>query len=490
MVARSSRVTRSTGASVHKLFKAGIETPVPTDFETLLKEIANSPRIPDEALRAAMAHAAELQPRIEALARRRIEGLWLYPAEHNLLFYGLFVLAAGKAPNMWPVWFDLLDEPTGALEDMFGDGLCVSVASLTLAFVGDESDAVARLILDPDMPYLTRAGLVDALTRLMCEGRYPRADFIALIDALAALTGTDDDDGCKWSVENAIALGAIAERRDFLEQLWTTRAFAMCREIDRAEVSAILDAAMADAADLTRFDEALIAAPTDPVDALKWLKSIESFEPDPDGVALEWREREWLAALLQHETMPPDAMTFEEVDGLFHALVIGPDLVLPSEYLREIWGEGPEFEDLAQAQKALELLQRHWNAIAKRRAANSTPTMWLEEHAGFEPGRLWAAGFSAGVRMRRALWTPLLSRGGIGMALSDIMALDDAPLEPNERAEILGALADYVMEIAEYWSENAARGSRQPKVGRNAPCPCGSGKKWKKCCGAGPPPLN
>jgi len=25
----------------------------------------------------------------------------------------------------------------------------------------------------------------------------------------------------------------------------------------------------------------------------------------------------------------------------------------------------------------------------------------------------------------------------------------------------------------------------EPKVGRNEPCPCGSGKKYKKCCGAG-----
>jgi preprotein translocase subunit SecA len=24
-----------------------------------------------------------------------------------------------------------------------------------------------------------------------------------------------------------------------------------------------------------------------------------------------------------------------------------------------------------------------------------------------------------------------------------------------------------------------------PKVGRNDPCPCGSGKKYKKCCGLG-----
>ena len=23
---------------------------------------------------------------------------------------------------------------------------------------------------------------------------------------------------------------------------------------------------------------------------------------------------------------------------------------------------------------------------------------------------------------------------------------------------------------------------RMPKVGRNKPCPCGSGKKYKKCC--------
>jgi len=34
----------------------------------------------------------------------------------------------------------------------------------------------------------------------------------------------------------------------------------------------------------------------------------------------------------------------------------------------------------------------------------------------------------------------------------------------------------------------AEEGARQPvrkesKVGRNAPCPCGSGKKYKKCCG-------
>jgi len=39
-----------------------------------------------------------------------------------------------------------------------------------------------------------------------------------------------------------------------------------------------------------------------------------------------------------------------------------------------------------------------------------------------------------------------------------------------------------------YTGEVAAKGQtvrrESPKVGRNDPCPCGSGKKYKKCCGA------
>jgi preprotein translocase subunit SecA len=29
------------------------------------------------------------------------------------------------------------------------------------------------------------------------------------------------------------------------------------------------------------------------------------------------------------------------------------------------------------------------------------------------------------------------------------------------------------------------RNTASDKVGRNDPCPCGSGKKYKKCCGSG-----
>jgi preprotein translocase subunit SecA len=36
--------------------------------------------------------------------------------------------------------------------------------------------------------------------------------------------------------------------------------------------------------------------------------------------------------------------------------------------------------------------------------------------------------------------------------------------------------------VGDHGKKRAVAGSR--KIGRNAPCPCGSGKKYKRCCGA------
>jgi hypothetical protein len=47
-----------------------------------------------------------------------------------------------------------------------------------------------------------------------------------------------------------------------------------------------------------------------------------------------------------------------------------------------------------------------------------------------------------------------------------IAARDFAPLDPFIDADVVGPIVN-----------------AQPKTGRNDPCPCGSGKKYKKCCG-------
>ena len=47
------------------------------------------------------------------------------------------------------------------------------------------------------------------------------------------------------------------------------------------------------------------------------------------------------------------------------------------------------------------------------------------------------------------------------------------PLDPNDSSEVPKIATPVVRD--------------SPKVGRNDPCPCGSGKKYKKCCGRGVP---
>src|SRR5271166_4314011 len=64
-----------------------------------------------------------------------------------------------------------------------------------------------------------------------------------------------------------------------------------------------------------------------------------------------------------------EAMNLEELDGFFAALICGPEIVLPSEYLPEIWGfesggGDVPFDDLEELQEFLDLLMRHWNSIA------------------------------------------------------------------------------------------------------------------------------
>jgi hypothetical protein len=57
-----------------------------------------------------------------------------------------------------------------------------------------------------------------------------------------------------------------------------------------------------------------------------------------------------------------------------------------------------------------------------------------------------------------------------------------APPEPPQERPFLPPLADHPMYTN---PELRLPVRREPKVGRNEPCPCGSGKKYKKCCGRG-----
>lgn len=54
---------------------------------------------------------------------------------------------------------------------------------------------------------------------------------------------------------------------------------------------------------------------------------------------------------------------------------------------------------------------------------------------------------------------------------------------PQERKRVASELKENKSNTENSYGESRKPVTRAEKVGRNAPCPCGSGKKYKQCCG-------
>jgi uncharacterized protein len=203
----------------------------------------------------------------------------------------------------------------------------------------------------------------------------------------------------------------------------------------------------------------------------------------------------------------PQAMNIERLDGFFCALVAGPELVIPSDYWPLTIGQNPALETTAtdfvsveHAQEIMELLQCHWNGIADTlNAGEIYGPILLRDDDGVTRGNEWANGFLRGLALRRHSWQTFLDDEEAAGAIIPMFALVhendpdpelrfDTPT-PEKRTELLIHMTAGLAQIHRYFA--AARGfpvpsgpfvRDTPKVGRNDPCPCGSGKKFKHCC--------
>jgi uncharacterized protein len=206
-------------------------------------------------------------------------------------------------------------------------------------------------------------------------------------------------------------------------------------------------------------------------------------------------------------------MDIEELDGFFAALHCCPQLVPPSEYLQEIFGtgeslEGDEFFNTPETAKLVfGLLMHHWNAVGDVfRTENVFVPLLQEDDDGKARGNNWCIGFMRGVEMREEFWAEILDDEQRFDWLVPILALaeeedpdPEAPPETEaltneERERLLAQLCGSVMQIYRHFLPhrqlNASAAAIQSgfdsktKIGRNDPCYCGSGLKYKKCCGA------
>jgi uncharacterized protein len=120
--------------------------------------------------------------------------------------------------------------------------------------------------------------------------------------------------------------------------------------------------------------------------------------------------------------------------------------------------------------------------------------------------QVWALGFMYAVENWPDEWQPPRDADAAAMldaALGDIVALtegdsgepavsmyreDGPPSVSNERLDAMGAAIWAVYDLRQLWRSIGPRIEpvrKEAEPGRNDPCPCGSGKKYKKCHGAG-----
>ena len=228
-----------------------------------------------------------------------------------------------------------------------------------------------------------------------------------------------------------------------------------------------------------------------------------------------------------------DRLSFEWIDGFLCAVAAGPRPAPPEEWLPAMAEDAFDraFADPDDRAQALHALQTRLKVLcdqldpealldapdalrldpligewtdADRQALVDDEGMSADEAAAWQTGSTWALGFLHAVEALPALWAEPEDEAAaapFGQAMDHVAALLAPPgsdeyrehLEqywpdrPPTRDELLSEACIAVQDLRLYWVDFAPRPATRrvgQQPGRNDPCPCGSGRKFKKCHGA------
>ena len=215
--------------------------------------------------------------------------------------------------------------------------------------------------------------------------------------------------------------------------------------------------------------------------------------------SLSQPEQDELEALLGSDVFYDDAMPLDAMQGLFFALASAPDPVLPSQWMPVALGENPQYESSDQARRACELVMRFHNQCVSTAATGNFALLLYQREGGGDDLATWCAGYLEGVDLAAPSWYEMGDPDEVDELLFPFIVLagelpdkEKRRFRPAEWRDLVKScedtIGDAIVEVREYWSalRNPPQTVRRetPKTGRNDPCPCGSGKKFKHCCGA------
>lgn len=219
-------------------------------------------------------------------------------------------------------------------------------------------------------------------------------------------------------------------------------------------------------------------------------------------------ELDELDQFLTAETMPKESMDIAMLDGFLTALIVGPNTPIPKQWLPEVWGENEaspmQFENETQAERMLSLVMRMFNdrILSLQGDIDEFEPLIFEHEVDGELTPIideWCMGFVRGMHLDPEGWKPLLAADDEASAslLTPMLLygteegweeLDHNPALKDRHLDLAASIGPCVLGIRDYWlpARKAASTFRREgdKVGRNDLCPCGSGKKYKACCGS------
>lgn len=199
-------------------------------------------------------------------------------------------------------------------------------------------------------------------------------------------------------------------------------------------------------------------------------------------------------------------MPLSELDGFIAGILVCPDMIMPSEWLPIILGDeagdGGIFESDADLQNCIQLVFKHYNAVSQdlqHGAGRYRPLFDVDAQHDGTLWELWIGGFQQALALRPQSWMMVVQDGDdddATMAMAGMVALiaiteNEADMDPERITALTEAAPDLIPKWIETLNGWRLRNmtdqpipARSSKIGRNEPCPCGSGKKYKKCCGS------
>jgi yecA family protein len=123
------------------------------------------------------------------------------------------------------------------------------------------------------------------------------------------------------------------------------------------------------------------------------------------AIPIEQVDLEALDRFLMSDRSPPDSMMLSDLDGFLTGIAVGPELVLPSEWLPLVWGgEAPEFADESEAKAVLGAIMARYNEILPQIADDTFDPIFWTARGGTLIAADWAEGFLQAIMLRMDAW--------------------------------------------------------------------------------------